>query len=154
MNWRRPHFLCPFSRFFCNPWHLSGVVFAMLMTNLATLMWAGIVLLNDDILVRSGSRYAFITKYVEENYFAAFFGALAIVHLICMWSHFRPTRFRNIGYGVLSLAWSFVFFYNFVDPGPIFATATSLSGTMAFIAFYAFLDGGAKGDAEHGATAG
>ena len=65
---------CPLMRLFRNPHHLSGVVFAMLMTNAATLIWAGIVLAKTNTLLDSGSRYAFVTAYIHENVLAALIG--------------------------------------------------------------------------------
>lgn len=133
---------CPFGRFFSNPHHLSGTVFAMLITNLASLLWAALVLAQDDALLHAGSRYAFVTAYVHENWLAAGFGTLAAAQLVCLWGHYQPTRFRNAGYAVLSAAWSFVFFHNVTAPH-VFPTATALSFVTAFSAFYAWMDGNA-----------
>jgi hypothetical protein len=138
---RLHRFLCPFARFFRNPHHLSGVVFAMILTNLATLLWAAIVLAQHDAMLRSKSRVAFVVQHVSEDWLAIGFGTLAVAQLVCLWAHWRPTRFRNIGYGLLSLAWSFVFFLNIVGE-VIYPVATSLSFAVAFAAFYAWLDGG------------
>jgi hypothetical protein len=130
---------CPLMRLFRNPHHLSGVVFAMLMTNSATLIWAGIVLYNHDTL--RPSRYVFVTQYIHEDVLEAIVGSIALINVICMIRHEKPTWLRNVGYGVLSLCWGFVFWWNVFGDGPIYATATSLSGPMAFASLYAFLDG-------------
>lgn len=132
---------CPLMRLFRNPWHLSGTVFAMLMTNSATLIWSSIVLWKTDALIASGSRYSFVVGYINENLLAAIVGTIALLNIVCLVRHERPSWLRNFGYGVLSLCWGFVFFSNVVGEGPIFATATATSGPMAFAALYAFLDG-------------
>lgn len=142
---------CPMMRVFRNPYHLSGVVFSMLMTNSATLIWAGIVLWNRDTLQTSGSRYAFVTQYIHENVLASIVGSIAVLNLICLVRHEKPTWLRNFGYGVLSLCWGFVFWWNVIGEGPIFATATALSGPVAFASLYAFLDGHLDRDAGNGA---
>ena len=132
---------CPLMRVFRNPYHLSGVVFAMLMTDSATLIWSGIVLAKADALMASGSRYAFVTGYLNEDLVAVIVGGIAIGNIVCLARHERPTWLRNVGYGVLSLCWGFVFWWSVFGEGPIFATATALSGPMAFASLYAFLDG-------------
>lgn len=132
---------CPLARVFDNPYHLSGVIFSMISTNFATAMWAAIVLANKDALSASNSRYAFVATYIPEDLIALFLGSIAVAQIICLWSHLRPTRFRAAGYGILSMWWSFVFFYNVTDPGPIYPTAAALSASVAFSAFYAWLDG-------------
>jgi hypothetical protein len=128
-------------RLFQNPYHLSGVVFAMLMTNAATLIWSGIVLSKTNTLMASGSRYAFVTTYINEDLLASIVGAIAILNIVCLVRHEKPSWLRNIGYGVLSLCWGFVFWWQVFGDGPIYATATALSGPMAFASLYAFLDG-------------
>jgi hypothetical protein len=142
---------CPLMQVFRNPHHLSGVVFAMLQVNAATLIWASIVLAKQDTLRNSGSRYAFVTDYIHENLLAALVGTIALVNLGCLVRHEKPTWLRNFGYGVLCLCWTFVFAWNLIGDGPIYATATALSGPMAFAALYAFLDGhldGSDGDGD------
>lgn len=134
---------CPLGRFFANPHHLSGTVFAMLLTNTSTLVWAALVLWQRDVLVSAGSSYAFVTDYIDEDLLAIGFGSIALTQLVCLWAHREPTRFRNVGYALFALAWGFVFFHNITKSGPLFPTATSLSFAMAFAALYAWLDGGA-----------
>lgn len=136
--------LCPFARFFQNPHHLSGVVFSRILTNMATLTWSGIILCNEDTLVRSGSRYAFVTHYVNENLLAAFFGTMAAAQLVALWTHRSHGMICVFGYALMTLGWWFVFWYNIVEPGPVYPSATSLSATVAFASLYAFLDGKEK----------
>lgn len=136
---KRP--FCPMMRFFRNPFHLSGVVFSSFLTNAVTICWATIVLSSHDTLSRSGSRYAWITAYIHENVLAAVLLTIATVQMFALWSHRKPSVLRPFGYAILSAWWTFVFFWNVVEPGPVYSTATSLSLGIAFSAFYSFLDG-------------
>lgn len=137
----RPRWLCPLARFFENPRHLGGTVFAMLMTNAATLIWAAIILAKDDALATSGARIAFITAYVPENALAAFFGGIALFEMLALWKWRGWSWLVASGYGLMSLAWSSIFFANMLAPGPIYPQSTALSAVMGFAAFFAFLDG-------------
>lgn len=133
--------MCPLNRFYHNPYHFAGSVLAKLIVNGATFLWASIVLWKDNALVESGSRYAFITESINEDYLAMLFGLVAIVQTVCLWSHKEPTLLRNVGYAVLSLAWGFVFFTIAFRAGPIQPTSFACSGMVALVALYAFLDG-------------
>lgn len=133
--------LCPLHRFFANPHHVAGSVMAKLTVNIATILWSTVLLSKRDSLIASGSRYAFITEYLDENYIAAFFGLIAVAQTACLWTHREPTMLRNVGYAVLSFSWGFIFFVIAFREGPIQATSFATSGTIALVALYAFLDG-------------
>ena len=136
---KRP--FCPMMRLFLNPHHLSGVIFASFLTNSVTIFWSLIVLSKSDTLSNSGSRYAWVTEYIHENVLASILLMVASASMYGLWTHRRPSALTNVYAGILSAWWTFVFVWNFISPGPIYSTATSLSAGIAFAAFYAFLDG-------------
>jgi len=131
---------CPLDHFFTNPYHLAGSVLARLVINGVTLTWAAIILFTKDALVRSGSRYAFVTEYIAEDSIAATLAVICLLHLLLMWRHCRPNPMINFGYALLTFAWGFAFFSIVGRPGPVQATSATCTLWVALIALYAFLD--------------
>jgi hypothetical protein len=132
---------CPFERMFTNPHHLSGVVACMFLTCVATFVWSLIVLVVPDVLTASGSRYAFVAAYVNEDVLAGLLALVSSFQLYSLWRWRQCHGCHGLGYGVMLLWWGFVFFTQILRNRPIQATACSLSFTLMLAALYAFLDG-------------
>lgn len=133
---------CPLMRFFRNPHHLSGTVFAMILANASAIIWSLVVLAQDGSLTRS--RYAFVNTYVPENLVAAFFLGVGTFNMAWLALGRAPMCCNVFGYAAIFAAWAFVAFWNIhagISDAFVYPTATSLSLCMTFASLYAYLDG-------------
>lgn len=91
-----------------NPYHYSGAVIARLAVSFATIVWAVIVLVKRDALIRwPGANL--ITDYVGENVFAVCMLFLASIALYRLVYQVKPLKIGGCLYFMMALLWVYTF---------------------------------------------
>lgn len=121
-----------------NRWHYCGAVIARLGVNVATLIWALVVLLNDDALAIASYGHV-ATTYVSEDTYGWFFLIVSVTQLYRIVRQSKPNPIGVIGYGAMLAGWAFVDGYILFAQRPMQPTAMGCVTVVMLAAVYAFV---------------
>ncbi len=123
---------------FHNRYHPCGAVLARVAVNIATMIWAIVVLVFEDAL--APTPYGpMLKRYLPEDVYAGFFLAITIVMLYRIFAQSKPHPLGIVGYGILGAAWLYVDVIVLFFQRPMFPTATAWVTVGTMIAVYGFV---------------
>jgi hypothetical protein len=120
-----------------NPYLLAGAVVARLAVNLATVIWATIVLAKADALTPFAGYY-WLLRIAHENVWAGGLCAVALYQMYRLIIHAKPHKY-GLGYALMALFWMYVWWSIVVNPGPIWPAAFACVTTIGLVAVFAFI---------------
>lgn len=92
-----------------HPYHYAASLIAKLATNVATLIWAVVVLSSDNALLPDRfSFYATMTNIMSEDYWATVALAFAGFGAFRLLSKAPPVWWGAIGYGLQMIFWTYL----------------------------------------------
>lgn len=123
---------------FHSKFHTSGAIVARIAVCAATLIWAGMVLIDGGALERE--LYGSILGHVASPWvYGAVLGVIALTLLARLWFDCTPHWIGVVGYGLILFAWLFVAAFLIITQRPPLLTVSALVVVIAGVALYAFL---------------
>ena len=123
---------------FANPYHHSGAMLARTATNTATIIWALLVLWNDEAL--GPTPYGkYLTGWFHEDWWAVFFLVISSFMLWRLIRKHKPHSVGIVGYGLLGAAWLYVDVVFLFFQRPIYPTSTAWITVGTALALYGFI---------------
>lgn len=127
-----------------NPHLLAGAVVIRFAVNLATILWAAVVLIKTDALT-SFAGYYWMLQIASENTWALALCATALYQMYRLLARSRPHKYSP-GYALISLFWMYVWWSIVVNPGPLWPAAFACVTTISVLALWAFISNPIKVD--------
>jgi len=120
-----------------NPYLLAGAVVARMAINLATVLWATIVLAKTDALTPFVGYY-WMLQIASENTWAMTLCVVALYQAYRLVTHAKPFKYGP-GYAIMALFWMYIWWSIVVNPGPIWPAAFACVTTISILAICAFV---------------
>lgn len=123
---------------FKNRYQFSGVIMAKLAVNIASFIWATIVLFKPDALI-SFKGYSGLTYYVHEDVVAGLLILISSLQFYRLVTCAKPISVGISGYAILTLFWMYVWWNILIQPGPIWPASLATVSTLVCLSIYAFV---------------